>query len=366
MHKWIPVLLAELFLAACTESPRESIEQNAVEVVESYPKYESVTSDSIAWRGGKFKQTLRFKNDKVLPVTAVMKRYLSGEEVRRLRFETGEETSIEIDKSFERGAYLVEFYDTTGIVFRGRFIWKGSISDKSSQEHFDAPIIIDTIAASELRLSPSSMLNAWYRAEAIGSINDILDLSYGDTSLSKNYYRDSFWIPDIDSDQSETIDNAGLKLIVDTTSELYIVKSPIWARDLFPHYFTNDDLVLEDDTTFSTVKSYPIFLVNSGENAALIETQDNSLIMTLEAFTEDQQWKSVEYWSHSWCGNSYFHYKIPANHYLFTRGIWYGGDVHTIGRLKLMNGRDSLYSNVFSISVCEGQFIKPDLENMFE
>ena len=120
---------------------------------------------------------------------------------------------------------------------------------------------------------------------------------------------------------------------------------------------------LEDDSTFEEVKSFPIYLVNLGEHTASINAQDGSLIMQMEAKTDSTTWELVEYWSPSWCGNSYHEIRIPSGNAAFMRGIKYSGEINTVGRLRLQNGDSTIFSNEFPISVNQGQFEMPDLDD---
>ena len=81
--------------------------------------------------------------------------------------------------------------------------------------------------------------------------------------------------------------------------------------------------------------------------------------MIVEAQDEHHTWKPLEYWSHSWCGNSYFTAEIPPQYFAFSRGIKCSGDFLTTCRVKVFNGQDSLYSNEFKMSINQNQFNRP-------
>lgn len=156
------------------------------------------------------------------------------------------------------------------------------------------------------------------------------------------------------------VSNINLQLIADTTNELSMKKEPIWASSLFHRFFDTESQVLQDDTLVQQVKSFPIYLANtSGSNYAEVEVQDGSLMMIVEAKDPHGDWKAIEYWSNSWCGNSYFTFMLPPNNMMMTRGIKCSGDFFTTCRLKLNNSGDSLYSNEFRMSINETQFSFP-------
>ena len=158
-----------------------------------------------------------------------------------------------------------------------------------------------------------------------------------------------------EKDKDVIIQNTGLKLFVDTSQELTKSNS-IWANYLFQ--VGDGTLAKEDEASSTVTKAYPIYLVNLSNKFAEVEAQDGSLMMVLEAKNKDGLWLPIEYWSNSWCGNSYHSYLVPPRHMILAKGIKYTGSFTTTTRLKLMNGDDSVYSNQFNLSINLGQFEK--------
>jgi hypothetical protein len=222
---------------------------------------------------------------------------------------------------------------------------------------FKIPTIKTDKQKSTLCLSPQYMMNAWYDIECIRPF--CLEFDPEQPSPDTMEYH-QFWQPSKETKQ--TYSNDGLVVIVDTINEITMTKRPIWASDLFHRNFGGTKTVLQDDTLIQDVKSFPIYIANvSATKTATIEIQDGSLMMIVEAQDEHKQWKALEYWSHSWCGNSYFSVDLPPQYFAFARGIKCSGDFFTTCRLKVFNGKDSLLSNEFKMSINKSQFNKPVL-----
>lgn len=230
-------------------------------------------------------------------------------------------------------------------------------SDKRSD--FPIPRIISNKQNVQLCLSPKNMLNAWYDIEFIEPFCEVLDLTKKekDNTIYKNTLEDPTQNKQYEYSNDEII------VVVDTVNEISMTKRPIWASYLFHHKLGNKTIILQDDTLIQDVKSFPVYIANISENKnAMIETQDGSVMMIIEAQDEFKQWRPIEYWSHSWCGNSYAFHALPPRHFAFTRGIKCSGDFLTTCRLKLLNEKNSLYSNEFRMSINKTQFNKPLIE----
>jgi hypothetical protein len=223
-------------------------------------------------------------------------------------------------------------------------------------EQFSIPKIVGIEDITTLCLSPAYMLNAWYDIERIDTITDVLDLTSPSKDQNTHFYQ--FHMPESLEDLNTS--NLGLQVVADTVNELSMTKKPIWASYLFHNELSGKNRVLQDDTLIQQVKSFPIYVANMSKNQyASLETQDGSIVVIVEAVDREGQWKPIEYWSHSWCGNSYYTMMIPPRHMLMTRGIKCSGDFYTTCRLKLSNSQDSIFSNEFQMSINETQFSMP-------
>lgn len=227
------------------------------------------------------------------------------------------------------------------------------------KEDFKLPVIISKDAKTGSCLTPLYMMNAWYHLERLEKISDTLNLTIkpDKKKLNENYYE---FYEDPAKGNTSAFSNEGLVIVVDTVQELTMLKKPIWASYLFHRSF-NRSLVLQDDTLQQFVKSFPIYIVNTSINkTAVLETQDGSAIMIVEAQDKHHKWKPIEYWSNSWCGNSYFQMSISPRCFTFTRGIKCSGDTRSLCRLNLTNGKTTIYSNEFFMNINDSQFTKPN------
>lgn len=222
-------------------------------------------------------------------------------------------------------------------------------------DDFKIPIIKTNKQKSTSCLTPQYMMNAWYDLECVKPFCLEFDPEQKQEDTMKYH---QFWEPS--KEIKRAYSNKGLVVIVDTINEITMTKRPIWARYLFPQSFDDTRTKLQDDTLIQDVKSFPIYIANvSDTKIATIEIQDGSLMMIVEAQDEHQTWRALEYWSHSWCGNSYFSVDVPPHYFAFARGIKCSGDFLTTCRLKVFNGSDSLFSNEFKMSITKNQFNKP-------
>ena len=224
-----------------------------------------------------------------------------------------------------------------------------------NEPEFKLPTIKTDKQKSTLCLAPQYMMNAWYDLECLRPFCTEFDpdKTYADTMKTHQ-----FWEPTIEEKQSHS--NKGLLVIVDTIHEITMTKRPIWANYLFHRSFDDNRPLLQDDTLIQDVKSFPVYFANvSDTKIASIEMQDGSFLMIVEALDEHHTWRAIEYWSHSWCGNSYYSLDIPPQYFAFTRGVKCSGDFLTSCRLKVFNGEDSLYSNTFKMSINTNQFHQP-------
>ncbi|MCD6017692.1 MAG: hypothetical protein K0S53_813 [Bacteroidetes bacterium] len=223
------------------------------------------------------------------------------------------------------------------------------------EPEFKIPIIKTDKQKSSLCLMPQYMMNAWYDLECVKPFCSEFDpdRKYADTMKTHQ-----FWKPT--EEVKQTYSKKGLVVIVDTIHEITMTKRPIWASYLFHRSFDDNRPLLQDDTLTQDVKSFPVYIANvSNTKTATIEIQDGSIMMIVEAQDKHRKWRAIEYWSHSWCGNSYYTLDIPPQYFAFTRGVKCSGDFLTSCRLKVLNGGDSLYSNEFKMSISTNQFNRP-------
>ncbi|AZQ60795.1 hypothetical protein EI427_00780 [Flammeovirga pectinis] len=108
------------------------------------------------------------------------------------------------------------------------------------------------------------------------------------------------------------------------------------------------------------VKGYRVWVANLTDSLLHIELQDGESMAIQEAQDENGNWRPIEYWVNSWCGNSYYFYTMIPNQYAYFNIPVYKGDFKTKLRLKIKNSDTILYSPPFSGSIDLNQFKEPE------
>ncbi|HEX8516886.1 MAG TPA: hypothetical protein VF868_11850 [Bacteroidia bacterium] len=229
------------------------------------------------------------------------------------------------------------------------------------QNNFNIPYIKHNKPKTTACLSPVYMMNAWYELEGLHKFEDTLDLAT--TDEERTFVPRYEFYEDPGKNTKTRFSNNGLMILVDTLNEISMVKRPIWANYLFLRSFDENRKLRQDDTLIMEVKSFPVYITNMDpERSATLEQQDGSAMIVAQSLDKNNKWRNIEYWSHSWCGNSYGTTVIPPRHYLFTRGVKCSGERKSRCRLKLMTQNDSLFSNEFFMNINETQFRSPKQE----
>lgn len=112
---------------------------------------------------------------------------------------------------------------------------------------------------------------------------------------------------------------------------------------------------------------FSIYVFNKTADTLTILTQDSHLFLIQEAKDKNGEWKPVEHWNYSTCGNSYLTKKIEPNGILKTESVAYNGKFETQVRFKLLNNDGIFYSNPIIGFVNLSQFSIPKgiTENRF-
>lgn len=202
-------------------------------------------------------------------------------------------------------------------------------------------------------LSPKNMISAWYPIKAIDTISE--EISPQSTT---GYYGSMFASSKMlmyTLNHNLSVNQLGIELYVDTTQVLSASKHKIKSNQLI--FESSSGKNKKTNTPIIEVNTYPVFLINNNDTLTVdVEVQDGSFQMICEVLDKNGEWKPIEYWTSSWCGNSYFTYNIPPKHVAYTLVNCYKGTISTSARLKLTTGFGIIYSNTFNISVNKGQF----------
>lgn len=184
-------------------------------------------------------------------------------------------------------------------------------------------------------LETDSMLpsRAFSRILTIGSFDSAVVPVIENDSVFKHYF---FEMPVRGSEKTTPFE-----ILVDKTQTTSILN---------PDYLnTQTEAERQNENMFC--KAYPVFVVNKGDSTQYIEALYQGLVLLQEALSPDGKWMPIEYSAYDMCGNSYFNYCIPANHFVLTRIPAYKGAYKTLLRIKLKSARRVYYSKPYSGSI---------------
>lgn len=108
--------------------------------------------------------------------------------------------------------------------------------------------------------------------------------------------------------------------------------------------------------------TYTIYIYNNSSDSLTISNQDAQVYLIQEAKDKNREWKPIEYWIYSWCGNSYHFTKLEPNGIMKTESKVYQGDFKTTIRFKLLNNNKVYFSNSTLGYVNLSQFKFPEEE----
>lgn len=123
------------------------------------------------------------------------------------------------------------------------------------------------------------------------------------------------------------------------------------------------------DTINKILWARSLYLMNHSKDSIQFEAQDSRLYICLQAKTEKNEWKDIEYFPSSFCGNSYHSIWLRSGYYWVFQVPCCEGDIKTQLRYRLIHldpmdrsiyswEKDpiEIYSNEFEGSVNPGQF----------
>ena len=211
-----------------------------------------------------------------------------------------------------------------------------NVTNVDSSNYFKIPRIIDTLEKTE-ELKKSLSINISY--PNIETVKPFGDTCY----LKEDFY--NMWDTSINHDVDQRAD--GLQILVDTTQSITIKND----RDRY-HYPMGD-------TTQIYYKGLPCFVYNETSQIKWLLIQDSRIIVIQEAKDSNYNWRPIQIWFWSWCGNSYYRAYIKPKHYLMFKIPLYAGDYYTDLRLKLYSRDAIYYSNWYKGWINYKQFVLP-------
>ncbi|MBO6200496.1 MAG: hypothetical protein J6N74_02615 [Chryseobacterium sp.] len=104
---------------------------------------------------------------------------------------------------------------------------------------------------------------------------------------------------------------------------------------------------------------FSIFIKNSSNENLVLVPQDNSLYLIQEAIDKKGNWKPIEFWGFSTCGNSYDRkINFDSNQIIELDSPKYKGDFSTKIRFKLRLNNQIYYSNSLPSTINISKFQK--------
>ena len=201
------------------------------------------------------------------------------------------------------------------------------------------PQIIDTLPPTDSFLKVNSMQSALDRTYLYAIARfDTSVIVLDDSNLI------DFWNRVFDETAFET--TTPIEVLVDTTQLRVIEDDRYW-------YLRTEG----EENKRKYYKAWPVFIVNNGDSTHIVETQDSRMsIMIQEAKDLNGQWKPIEYWTHSLCGNSYYSFALPPKHCAIIKIPIYKGNFETELRVKYKKDSIVFYSKPFRGSINLSQF----------
>jgi hypothetical protein len=118
-------------------------------------------------------------------------------------------------------------------------------------------------------------------------------------------------------------------------------------------------------STYDSIKIFPAYIVNYTDSLQGIENHDGRIIMIQEALNPQNEWRPVEYFSYSGCGNSFGITSLDTNCYIMFGVNKYKGDFKTKLRVRLRTNGNTIISNEYSGYINKSQFKEREDESIF-
>ena len=217
---------------------------------------------------------------------------------------------------------LIIFISCTGLML---------VSFKSKAKRlFKVPAIINEVKDAPICLAPNFMMAADHQIERIEKFGDVLNMASEPKYGKLNYYKVKG-----NAKPEDYFNDGGLKIIVDTQHEVGVS-----VREGMP-----------------AVQGFPVFIANQATHKTVkLETQHGKLNMVVEALSSKNTWEPIEYVPSTQENTNHYVLNLPSQHYALTSNIIHCGDHVTRCRVKLTNGENVYYSNVFWMGINYSQF----------
>ncbi|GEP52830.1 hypothetical protein FNO01nite_35020 [Flavobacterium noncentrifugens] len=136
--------------------------------------------------------------------------------------------------------------------------------------------------------------------------------------------------------------------------EKYVSDSKIQTQFIILNLNTQKDFSVFAESTSDSI--FSIFVSNNLKDSISLSKQDWHLYIIQEAKNKEGDWKPIEYWKNSWCGNSYLSQTLKSNEIIKTESKAYKGIFKTEIRFKLLLNSKNYYSNAIKGEIDPNQF----------
>ncbi|MDN5215229.1 hypothetical protein QQ020_24325 [Fulvivirgaceae bacterium BMA12] len=113
----------------------------------------------------------------------------------------------------------------------------------------------------------------------------------------------------------------------------------------------------EIDTVYNNYKGIHLYLINAKKDTLTLPGIDGSISIVQEARDLTGNWRPVEQYPKSWCGNSFYDINLPPNNFIRLTVPRYDGMIRTELRFALaIDAETILYSDSYVGKINPGQF----------
>lgn len=109
---------------------------------------------------------------------------------------------------------------------------------------------------------------------------------------------------------------------------------------------------------YKKVLKIPAFIYNPTDSIQSIVHHDGRMIFIQEALNENNEWKAIEYFAFSGCGNSYGTIPLDTNSFLMFGVNKYKGNFKTKLRVRLLTNSGIIFSNEYDGKINIEQFVE--------
>ncbi|MFC0878988.1 hypothetical protein ACE01N_20505 [Saccharicrinis sp. FJH2] len=236
-------------------------------------------------------------------------------------------------------------------------------NDFSKTNHWLTPYILDSLQTTIKDYEATKMRVPNNDIDYLGPLSDTVN-------INKFSFYDYESYLDYHGFQDSIIVNEKLKIIISPKQLLTIGLKDNSIPPPPALINSNEDFNFDSIKTTKSLKqreeirreyfqAIPIYIFNPTKDTLYLDQQDGRVIMIQEAKNEKGEWKPIEYWEYSACGNSYGTVMLLPKNFALIKGIKYSGSFETELRFKMRNGNTVLYSDNFKGNINKSQFDLP-------